>query len=298
MIKYFIICFFLITQLFSAQPKWYLNLEKAPDTIYGYGKDIKPHNARILATKMIQKRINHKIIPKYLQFIRESKKDGITYVAYSYNNKSIFNKIYQQKESISTKTKPIHPLLEKSPFYREMVYRIKFKPNFNISKENKSWYIHIDQHKFYLDVLNFPKLFSNISNEKLTFKTNSRVFTYPDNIQFTIYSKEDGYISILYSSPYGEVKSILSNEPITTTQFNYPQEDKNKLTIYNEDDIAIKELYIAVFSKEPLDLFAFEFMNDKLLLDGSNYNFDKLLHILNNNRFSTIKVRIKPGKKQ
>jgi hypothetical protein len=297
MIKYFIILVTLLTQLFSIPPEWYLSLDKKPETIYGYGKDINPQKAKKLAKHMIQLRIDHRLIPNYLTFLKQSKKDGITYVAYSYNTQTLYNKIYNKKHLIRSSKKPNNQLIKNSSIYRNIVYRLQLKPYLSLIKEDNSWYLLIDENKFYVDVLHFPKLFSNIQHNDLKFTINKRVLKYPDTIQFEIKSKEKGYVSILYSSSYGKVKSIISNEKISEKTYLYPTNNIDKLTVYNQSEDDLKELYIAIFSKEPLDLYEFEFLEESALLDGSNYNFDKLLHILQENRFSTIKVRIKPNGK-
>jgi hypothetical protein len=297
MIKYFIILVALITQLFSIPPEWYLSIDKKPETIYGYGKDINPQQAKKLAKHMIQLRIDHRLIPNYLTFLKQSKKDGITYVAYSYNTQTLYNKIYNKKASITPSIKPNNKLIKNSSIYRNIVYRLQLKPYINLIKEDNSWYLNINDNKFYMDILNFPKLFSNIQHKELEFKINKRVLKYPDTISFKVTSQEEGYVSILHSSSYGKVKSIISNEKVATTTYNYPTNNFDKLTVYNKSEDDFKELYIAVFSKEPLDLYEFEFLEEDVLLDGSNYNFDKLLSILQKNIFSTIKVRIKPNGK-
>jgi hypothetical protein len=296
MIKYFIILVTFITQLFSIPPEWYLSLDKKPETLYGYGKDINPQKAKKLAKHMIQLRISHRLIPNYLTFLKQSTNDGVTYVAYSYNTQSLFNKIYNKKHLIHPTNKQNNYLIEQSSIYRNILYRLKFKPFISLTRENSSWYILIDKNKFYLDVLNFPKLFSNIQNKDLQFNINKRVLKYPDSINFTIKSKEEGYISILYSTAYGKVKSIVSNEKISTKPYHYPGKNADKLTVYNDSQDDVKELYIAIFSKEPLALEEFEFIDEASLLDGSNYNFDKLLHLIEDKKFSSIKTRIKPGK--
>jgi len=50
-------------------------------------------------------------------------------------------------------------------------------------------------------------------------------------------------------------------------------------------------MYICVYSETKLDLREFENISDDLL-DESNYNFDKLLDIIQNKKFSTIKLKI------
>lgn len=296
MIKFFIITVFLYTSLFSISPQWYLNLDRKPNIIFGYGKDINPQKAKKLAKRMIRLRVDHKLIPQYLKLLKQSTNDGITYVAYSYNTQSLVDKIYKKKDSITSSNSPNNILIENSSIYRNIIYKLNLKPKIQLLQENLSWYLQINKNKFYLDILTFPQLFSNIKNKELQFHINKRTFQSPDNIQFKIKSKHTGYISILYSSPYGKVRSLVNNDKITTQEFIYPKKNTEKLIILNNFEHDIKELYIAIFSKKPLDLQDFIFVNEDALLDGSNYNFDKLLQLIQNNSFSTIKVRIKSEK--
>ena len=113
-------------------------------------------------------------------------------------------------------------------------------------------------------------------------------------MQFMITSKvkTKGYISILYSESDGKVGVLLSNKSINK-QLVYPKQNtEEELIAYNPSKNTIVELYTCIYSKDKLDLREFENISEDLL-DESNYNFDKLLAIIKNNKFSALKLKIR-----
>lgn len=111
-------------------------------------------------------------------------------------------------------------------------------------------------------------------------------------MKFKINSNNRGFVSILYSEENGKIGVIGSNITIIN-ELNYPSENsKEELIAYNSTSNTLSELYICIYSKNKLDLDKFEKISN-ITLDDSNYNFDKLVELMQQHVFSTIKIKIK-----
>ena len=291
MVKYFIVLFFPL-YLFSYQPDWYLNIKPKTQEIIGFGKDVSLEIAKENAIDMIRYSSKDDIISYYLTQIKKVKIKGIWYVAYSYSTKDLYSRIYDSKSRFLVAKHKINPIIKNSPLYRKITYKIKFKPNVNLTTKDNLWYLNIDGILFYLDKSYFPQLFSNIKSDIFSFKINKRLFQYPDYVSFSINTKKEGYFSILHCSDDGKVQVLIDNEFIKK-EFYYPKENEERFIMFNKSRKISTELFIAIFSKIQLDLNEFQFLQN----DDKYNNFHKLLTIIKENRFSTIKFKVKPDKK-
>ena len=111
-------------------------------------------------------------------------------------------------------------------------------------------------------------------------------------MNFIIKHKNKGYISILYVEHNGKVGVLLANKR-SNKSFVYPKKDSQDIfKITNPYNKTIKELYVAIYSKKPIELYEFENVSENLL-DESNYNFNKLIEKLNYLDISTFVIKIR-----
>ncbi|MEA3513678.1 MAG: LPP20 family lipoprotein [Campylobacterota bacterium] len=297
--------YFLVLLFYSysfAQPSWYHNIPYKSYEIVAFGADKELEVARDIAKVELSKQINLNISSKIdidksishgnynksikknisssststlsgVKILKEIQKDNLWYVAVSYDTRSLLQKIQSD-----------FPSFKKSD--------IKDIKNLNIIRDDKSWYFLVSQKRYLLSQKDFVNIFANIDNQNITLTTNKMIYSYPEMMRFFIQTKHKGYISLLYSEESGKVGVILENAPIDKT-LTYPKKDApNQLIAYNPSKKTITELYVAIYSKQKLDLREFETISENLL-DESNYNFDKLLDIIKTKEFTTIKLKIR-----
>jgi hypothetical protein len=212
--------------------------------------------------------------------------DGIWYVKLVYDNRTLLEKIKAKKSYIQS-SQPQNSYLEKSPFIRK-VYQSIGRVNTKILRNNNNWYLRLDNERFVLTSNDIVNLFSNTHSKDLTL-SSKRSYRSEEYMGFEVQSKLKGFISFVYIESNGKVGVIYKNLPI---------EDKlslgvDELMAYNPSKSTIIEQYIVIYSNRHIDLSEFENVSEEVL-DESNYNFHKLLELLNTHPFSSIKIKIKP----
>ncbi|MEA2019593.1 MAG: LPP20 family lipoprotein, partial [Campylobacterota bacterium] len=285
-----------------ATPAWFYNLPSKSYEIIGYGIDENLQTARDMAKAEISKTIKIKILSnsninksltndKYkksfksniststdatlqgIKILKEEYKNNKWYVFVKYDNRTLLQKIKS-----------------KYPNFKES--NLKDMVNLQLVRKDTNWYLRIDKDLFLLNSSDFIKMFSNIDSKDINFTTNQKIYSYPDIMSFEINTKQKGYISILYSEQSGKVGIILDNKKIDK-KLTYPKKSaENQLIVYNPTKNTLTEIYICIYSKDKIDLREFEQISNNLL-DESNYNFDKLLDIIKDKEFSTIKLKIR-----
>lgn len=291
----------LSTYLF-ASPKWIYNSSHKSYEIIGYGIDknlqvarniAKSEIAEVLMVKIstntsistsdvngvITKSSNSKLLSStnsILQgviVVKEEFIDNHWYVAVKYDNRTLLQKI-QIKNPTFTKSD------------------LKDITNLNLVRKNSNWYIKVENDLYFFSNQNFIDIFLDKNHNDLFFQANKKIYLSKDKMEFKINSKDKGFVSILYSEENGKVGIIASNVNIKN-KINYPlKNSKKELITYNPTSRTLSELYICIYSKNRLNLNKFEKISSNTL-DESNYNFNKLLEVMNKNIFSTIKIKIK-----
>ncbi len=226
-----------------------------------------------------------------IKILKESKQDNLWYVSVIYDNRTLLQKIKANKLLIR-KSKINNNYLYSTSLVKDIFKTLGFKTKINLITKNNSWYLNISDNLFLLNKEDFKKLFKNYTNKNVNFYSNKNIYKYPDNMQFKINTKKKGYVSILYSESNGKIGVILDNIKIYK-HIAYPKDtDENKLTAYNPSKDTVTEMYIAIYSKNKIDLKEFEQVSDNIL-DESNYNFNKLLTLLDSNQYSLLTLKIK-----
>ena len=285
-----------------ATPDWFYNISTKSYEIVGYGIDNDLQTARDIAKGEISKTIKVKISSttninksiedgnynksqnsnlstssdatlQGIEIVKEENIDGKWYVSAIYDNRSLIQKINI-----------------KYPKYN--LSSLQNLKNLKLVRKNNNWYLTIKNDLYLLNDNNFKDIFSNIDNKNIIFKSNKRTYKSQDSMIFNIVSKTTGYISILYVEANGKVGVIFGNQNIDK-KIVYPKKNaQEQLIAYNPTKTTITEQYICIYSKEKLDLREFENISDNLL-DESNYNFDKLLDIIKDKKFSSLKLKIR-----
>jgi hypothetical protein len=302
-------------------PDWFFNIEHdKKHEIVGYGmdSDLKKakQNAILDITNSISVSVNSsvnistsdfngqtsqnasvnlqtksKAILSGVDFIKIKKENDIWFVGAKYDNSPLeikFKKILPKK----LKNEKQNRYLKNTRAIKNLNSTIGKKLNYTLIRKNNLWQLK------YKDILvpitgdNLYKFFSNQKNRKISIKANKSIYQENDNMNFIIKHKNKGYISILYVEHNGKVGVLLANQR-SNKSFIYPKKDAQDIfKITNPYNKTIKELYIAIYSKKPIELYEFENVSENLL-DESNYNFNKLIEKLNYLDFSTFVIKIR-----
>ncbi|MEA2091084.1 MAG: hypothetical protein U9O83_01810, partial [Campylobacterota bacterium] len=148
--------------------------------------------------------------------------------------------------------------------------------------------------QFLLSDDEFEELFVSSKNNNLMIKSNKRVLVDGDSFYFIIDAKEDGYITLLNVYESGIV-TLLQNSTKIKNSLQIPSKESSN---YFEAGV-VKEgedthdLYVAIFTKKPLDMSRFEYADEELASSELAYKFDELIKVMNTNEYSSLLLRTK-----
>lgn len=304
-----------------ANPLWFYNLKPSDkNEIIGYGMASTLSNAKQNAITDIVKTISvevdtstdisksvkngkyNKNISSNLSTKSKASLSGIKvlnveeikgnwYVASSYDNSPIDIKLKKLLPE-NIKEEKQNNYLRDTELFQIFNSKIGKKLDYKIIRKDNLWQLRYKDITLPLNQSDFYKLFSNQSNKTITLKANKKVYKENDEMYFKIDLSKKGYVSILYVEHNGKV-GVLSANKLKNRKFTYPDlKSEDTFKIANPYGQTIKELYVAIYSKEPIDLDQFENVSDDLL-DESNFNFHKLLEKLSKYKPSTFTIKIK-----
>jgi hypothetical protein len=304
-----------------ASPEWFYNIKvKSSSVIIGYGSDKSLAVAKQHAMEDISKTISVNVQSDFsmnkssgaegysksidqsintstqvnltgVEFIKSKKIDELWYVAAKYDNSPLETKI---KNSVAKDTDDEiqNTYLAKTPLIKKINEEVSKNLDYDIIRKDKMWNIKYNNHIFPLNQDQFYDLFTNVKTKQLELKPNQKSYNRYDKMYFDIKNQGIGYMSLLYVEHNGKVGVLFSNEKVSGS-FRYPsQDDEDSFEIANPYHQNIYELYVAIYSQTELDLSIFENVANEYL-DETSYNFDTLVDILDGERFSTYRIKIK-----
>jgi len=248
-------------------------------------------NGKIDKKISLNKKVKVRAVLSGIKPIKAENIDGIWYIALKYDNAPLALKL-KKSISYSVENEKQNHYLQHTELFKEINREIGKTLNYQIIRNDNLWQIRYKEIILPIDQNNFYKLFSNQSSLDFAIKANQSVYHQNDKMYFEIKNNREGYISILYVEHNGKVGLLLSNKR-TSNSFTYPNlQSKDSFRVVNPYRKSIEELYIALFSTSYIDLSEFENVSNTLL-DKSNYNFDTLLTLLDNYKYSTFRVKIR-----
>lgn len=320
--RYYIVFIALLFPMLAyPSPDWFYNSEPASEyEILGYGVSDSLQAAKENAINEIVQSISVSVKYSFSiqeqednsSFTREINKDLSTqsnatitgvnfskieniqdkwYVLAKFDNSPLEVKIANSLPK-GIKGKKQNKYLSATPLIRRLNDFLGVKLDFSINRKNNLWFIKYESFMFPLSQENIYELFADIPNSNFEFSTNKWLYSNNENIFYVINIFQTGYISILSVERDGKVGIVLNNFRATSS-FKFPMENSDEnLTLNNPYHEPIKEMYVAVYSERPIDFGYLEEVSDEYL-DSSNYNFSKLLQLLNDNEYSTKVIKIK-----
>jgi len=315
----FLILFFPV--LIFGAPSWFFHLEhNKKHEIIGYGMDADLDKAKQSAILDITNSISVSVsssvdisssdiggkakqdssmnlqtqsraVLSGVEFVKIEQEDDVWYVGAKYDNSPFEVKLKSMLPK-DLKNEKQNKYLKHTWGVRTLNLDIGKKLDYEIVRKDNLWQLKYKDIILALTQDDLYKFFSNQKSKEITIEANQRIYRENDEMYFKIKHKNPGYVSILYVEHNGKVGVLLANKN-SDKSFRYPKkksEDIFKVT--NPYKKPIKELYVAIYSKKPVELYEFENVSENLL-DESNYNFHKLIQKLDNLDFSTFVIKIK-----
>ncbi len=316
-----ILLIFLLPILLYGAPSWFFNIEHDEKCeIVGYGMDKELDRAKQSAISDITHSISvsvdssvnisssdiagrakqdssvslkthSKAILSGIEFVKVENENGLWYVGALYDNSPL--------EIRLKKLLPANLKDERQNRYLRTTWGIKSlnaeigkKLNYKIVRKDNFWQLKYRDILILINQNNFYKFFANKKSNTISLLANKSIYRQNDEMFFNVKHKNKGYISILYVEHNGKVGLLLANHK-SDKSFRYPDSKNEEVfRVANPYNKTIRELYVAIYSKTPINLYEFENVSENLL-DESNYNFNKLIYRLDSLDFSTFVIKIK-----
>jgi len=251
----------------------------------------KDENGNLTQNTSTHLSTSSKAVLSGVEYIKVEKSGELWYVAAKYDNSSLDIKLKKLLPD-NLQNEAQNKYLENTPLIKKLNKEFNVKLNYQIIRKDNLWQLKYRDILLPINMRNFYQLFSNQYSPKLSIKPNKNIYRENDNMFFYIKQKMIGYISVLYVEHNGKVGVLLLNKK-SKKSFTFPNiKTEETFKIVNPYGKTIKELYVVLYSKIPIDLHKFENIDDNLL-DESNYTFDKLLLKLNKYNFSTYEIKIR-----
>ena len=315
------VLFILLTTFLQASPIWFYTLKVSQkNEIIGYGVDQSYAKAKQQASASIVETISVEIDSSLntstsstngkvskatsvntsssahatlsgIKVIRSENIDNNWYVAVKYNNAPLAIKLKTLLPSNLKKSRQ-NSYLKNTALIKHINDVVNVDLNYEILRKDNLWQLQYQDILLPLTQDDIYQLFTNTKSNEISIVANKSVYKEKDIMEFKIEHAQPGYISILYVEHNGKVGVLLSNLK-SKNHLTYPSPKSDDIfVVINPYNRPIKELYVALYSKRPIDLSSFENVTDTLL-DQSNYNFDKLILNLDNISFSSYKIKIR-----
>lgn len=313
----------------SINPEWYKNREVqslAQYEIIGYceGKTIKEAEANAkeeIAQTLISRvdssytsettvnndnftnknreklKITSRVNLHNLKTIKQEQSGTLFYVALKYKNLDLAYRIKTAIGSFQCSKEKQNDYLSQTPLIKKLTTTLGCQLSFKLARKNEAWYLKYKEHLFLLNESEFEELYFTNKNSNFQFALNKKVLTDGDSFYFKVNSKSKGYITLLDVYENGIVTVIQASEPLKKTLQIPSKDSKNYFEAgLVKDGVSTYDLYVAIFTKEPLDTSRFEYANEELAKSELAYKFDELLSILNGYEYSSILIRTIPLK--
>lgn len=318
--KVIILFIFLIGNVYAGQPSWFLLPPINSYEIIGYGQASTLNQAKEMALKDLSEIIKVKVssstsVSKELQngqfnvdvfqnietsssslligsVLKHSyESDGVWYAAVSYDTSSIPMKFKRALKGYTLKNDN-SSYLTSSNLIKEINQKVGYKLKYILFRENNLWKLQYKDIKLTLSENDFINLFKNNDGNNIALELNQEIYYPHDQMKLFVKVKSAGYISTLYVGSTGKVGVLYANDKIDTSRSYPSQGSEEELIIANPYNKVLHEMYITVWSKEPIDLTAFEEVKYDYL-DDSNYKFSNLVKLLDAVDYSSVVIKVK-----
>jgi len=258
-----------------------------------FESDVKDSNGVVDEKTKSKLRITTKLNLHDLKVMQQERVADKFFVALRYENLDLSHKIKHSLDSECV-NENVNSYMKQTLLFKIISDSSGCDLDLKLDRQNSAWYFKYKEKQFLLNDNEFEELFVSVENDKLKIKANKKVLTDGDSFYFTIDTEEDGYITLLNVYENGIVSLLRDSQKISKTLQIPSKKDSNYFEAgILKDGEDTYDLYVAIFSKKPLNVSRFEYANEELATSELAYKFDELIEILNDYEYSSLLIRTK-----
>ena len=326
--KKLLVLWIIFTSLY-AEVKWFDAQELLPKSSHhyvGYGVSKQLTEAKLLAKKDIAQQISlhvksvdtsnyartkegstsefstsveqtANIDLELTKTLKLQKEEGLYYVALEYENLT-----FEQRLAKMLKVKPCvnssqHPYLKQTLIFEEINELTSCTFNLKLSRKNHSWGLTYKDIFLRIPNSKIKEFYITTNSPEFSVKPSSKRLKNGEVFDFSIKSNASGYITIFDIYANGVVTVIENNMKVYKGKLiHYPEANSEiefaASVLENEDETY--DLYVAIFTKTPLNTDQFIAASEEIETEKFHYNLDRILQLMNKHTFNSTLLRIRP----
>ncbi|HIC42765.1 MAG TPA: hypothetical protein EYO73_00260 [Sulfurimonas sp.] len=281
-------------EIANANAKEKIALSLSSKVTSSFTRSITSHNNAYDKHNKSYLKITSELKLHKLKTIKQEQKNNIFYVLLKYKNLDLAYKIKTTIGDYTCNEKITSHYLQNTPLIKKLTASLGCQLNFKLDRRNKAWYLSYKEYLFLLNDREFEELYIAVANDILEFKASKMVLRDGDRFYFTLSSKEEGYVTLLNVYENGMVTllqaSIPIKQPIQVPAKNSTNYFEAGLIKENENTY---DLYLAIFTKQALDMSRFEYAHEELSQSELAHKFNELINIISKYEYSSILLRTK-----
>lgn len=239
-------------------------------------------------------KVTSKLNLQNLQTIRREQLNDVFFVALKYENLDL---AYRVKKTIGTfecEKESINSYIRTTPVFQKIKRAVGCELAVELQRRNSAWYLTYKEDMFLLSASEFEEFYVSKKSQKYGSSPSENVLRDGDSFHFTFSSDEPIYVTLLDVYESGIVTLIQASTQIDGDLQVPSKESENYFEAgLLEDGKDTYDLYVAIFTKEPLDMTRYEYATQELESSELAYKFDELINSINMYEYSTILLRTK-----
>ena len=237
-------------------------------------------------------RITSNINLHNLKTVKQEELDNIFYVALKYKNLDLAYRIKTTIGNFKCDEKQYNNYLSQTPLIKKLSDSIGCQLNFKLDRRNEAWYLKYNEYLFLLTDSEYEELYISKKNDNFKFLSNKKVLTDGNSFYFTLNSKQSGYITLFNVYENGITTLLQPSIPINKIIQIPPEYGGSYFEAgLVKDGVNTYDLYVAIYTQEPLDMSRFEYANEDLAESELAYKFDELIQVMTEYEYSSIFIR-------
>ena len=237
-------------------------------------------------------KITSKLNLHNVKTMKQEQINNIFYVALKYENLDLAYRIISTVGKVECSQNIPNSYLLQTPLIKKLTASIGCELDFKLDRRNAAWYLKYKEHLFLLSDDEFEELYVSKTNDNFVFTSSKRILRDGDSFYFTLNSKREGYVTLLNVYENGIVTLLQPSIPIKNT-LQVPSKDSDNYFEAGlvKEGVNTYDLYVAIYTKEPLDMSRFEYANEDLAESELAYKFDELIGVMYPVEFSSVLLR-------
>ena len=329
MIRTIVLVWLVVSGVWAAAPQWYASQTLQPSKsyeIYGYGEGKDLAEARMRAKEDIAGQLLTEIrsvkrsrmhaddarlkqsmdieidaqvhtVLSDVRTVRSEQKDGRYYVVLLYRNLSLARRLIEKSGHVECLRKPVNPYLAQTPLYEKIRRAAGCDIDVSLVRRAGAWFIAYKTAMVAVAPRDYEDLFVSTRHSPVRLSVSKRVLREGERFSLTLTSARRGYVALLDVYANGitaVVEPALKVEP--GKPLRIPSADSPYLfeAAVLEKGHATYDLYVVLFSRNPIDVSRFDMASDRLLGAEDAYRADELLRLTKRYPFTTRFVRTLP----